>query len=82
MELFTNQWEFAKTPFGTGLEELSAYEDKFERVDLPHDWLIYDTLNLYETSTGWYRKKFTVKRMRKRYTASVLTACIWTLKFT
>lgn len=62
MELFTNQWEFAKTPFGTGLEELSAYEDKFERVDLPHDWLIYDTLNLYETSTGWYRKKFTVKK--------------------
>ncbi len=62
MELFTNQWEFAKTPFGTGLEELSAYEGKFERVDLPHDWLIYDTLNLYETSTGWYRKKFTVKK--------------------
>ena len=62
MELFTNQWEFAKTPLGTGLEELSAYEGKFERVDLPHDWLIYDTLNLYETSTGWYRKKFTVKK--------------------
>ncbi|MHA7967592.1 glycoside hydrolase family 2 TIM barrel-domain containing protein [Paenibacillus sp. CAU 1782] len=27
-------------------------------VDLPHDWLIYDTLNLYENSIGWYRKRF------------------------
>ena len=27
-------------------------------ADLPHDWLIYDTKNLYEDSIGWYRKKF------------------------
>lgn len=24
-------------------------------VTLPHDWLIYDTYNLYENGEGWYR---------------------------
>lgn len=24
-------------------------------VTLPHDWLIYDTHNLYENGEGWYR---------------------------
>ena len=60
--LFTENWEFVKTPFGTPFEELSVYENDFERVDIPHDWLIYDTLNLYETSTGWYRKHFSLKK--------------------
>ncbi|MBQ8906459.1 MAG: DUF4982 domain-containing protein [Ruminococcus sp.] len=52
--LFCDHWEFAKTALGT------AYSDdlNWSRVDLPHDWLIYDTRQLYETSTGWYRKKF------------------------
>ncbi len=26
-------------------------------MDIPHDWLIYNTKALYETSTGWYRRK-------------------------
>ncbi|KAA8783068.1 DUF4982 domain-containing protein [Paenibacillus amylolyticus] len=30
----------------------------FEAVELPHDWLIYNTLDLYENSMGWYRKTF------------------------
>ena len=30
----------------------------FEPVELPHDWLIYNTLDLYENSIGWYRKSF------------------------
>ncbi|WP_260984854.1 glycoside hydrolase family 2 TIM barrel-domain containing protein [Paenibacillus xylanexedens] len=30
----------------------------FEAVELPHDWLIYNTLDLYENSIGWYRKTF------------------------
>lgn len=59
--LFNDNWEFVKTPFGTGMEELASYEQAFSRVDIPHDWLIYDTQNLYETSTGWYRKHFTLE---------------------
>ena len=27
-------------------------------MELPHDWLIYNTLDLYEDSIGWYRKTF------------------------
>lgn len=53
--LFCSGWEFFKAPFG------SDYSDSFEfrPVDIPHDWLIYNTNDLYETSTGWYRKRFT-----------------------
>lgn len=52
--LFCDGWEFCKTPFGT---DYSATLD-FRKTDIPHDWLIYDTNALYETSTGWYRKVF------------------------
>ncbi|WP_418040460.1 glycoside hydrolase family 2 TIM barrel-domain containing protein [Paenibacillus xylanilyticus] len=53
-KLFNDGWQFAKTkldvtdPAGLG----------FEPVELPHDWLIYNTLDLYEDSIGWYRKTF------------------------
>ena len=57
--LFNDNWEFAKTPYGTEREDLGAWVEAFAPVDLPHDWLIYDTENLYETSTGWYRRRFT-----------------------
>ncbi|MGN0633246.1 MAG: glycoside hydrolase family 2 TIM barrel-domain containing protein [Oscillospiraceae bacterium] len=54
-KLFCGGWEFSKNPIGTD------YSDSldFMPVDIPHDYLIYDTNNLYETSTGWYRKSFT-----------------------
>lgn len=52
--LFCDNWEFSKTNLGT------EYSDKLSwtRVDIPHDYLIGNTKNLYETSTGWYRKRF------------------------
>jgi beta-galactosidase len=53
--LFNDGWEFAKS----SLENTDHTTLRFEPVDLPHDWLIYNTLNLYENSIGWYRKKFT-----------------------
>lgn len=52
--LFNNEWEFAKSD----LKNVSSEELKFEAVDIPHDWLIYNTMDLYENSIGWYRKKF------------------------
>lgn len=53
-KLFCDNWEFAKTPFGT------EYADTLDwkHTDIPHDWLIHNTKDLYETSTGWYRKTF------------------------
>ncbi|MDE6728858.1 MAG: glycoside hydrolase family 2, partial [Oscillospiraceae bacterium] len=58
MTLLCDNWEFSKNPIGTEYSE----ELKWERVDIPHDWLIYDTKNLYETSTGWYRRRLHVQK--------------------
>ncbi|WP_110934437.1 glycoside hydrolase family 2 TIM barrel-domain containing protein [Paenibacillus bouchesdurhonensis] len=52
--LFNDGWEFAKSGLGT----MDYAGLAFEPVDIPHDWLIYNTLDLYENSIGWYRKKF------------------------
>ncbi|WP_159887610.1 glycoside hydrolase family 2 TIM barrel-domain containing protein [Paenibacillus puerhi] len=52
--LFNDGWEFAKS----GLEAADCTGLAFEPVDIPHDWLIYNMLNLYENSIGWYRKRF------------------------
>lgn len=53
VKMICDGWEFAKAPIGT------EYSDGFEwkRVDVPHDWLINNTKDLYETCTGWYRRK-------------------------
>jgi len=56
--LFNDGWEFAKS----SLEVIDSTELTFEQVDLPHDWLIHNTLDLYENSIGWYRKRFTFKK--------------------
>lgn len=53
--LFNDGWEFAKS----SLEVTDSTTLTFEPVDIPHDWLIYNTLDLYENSIGWYRKRFT-----------------------
>ncbi|MDQ8733947.1 glycoside hydrolase family 2 TIM barrel-domain containing protein [Paenibacillus sp. LHD-38] len=52
--LFNDGWEFSKS----GLDVTDHAGLHFEPVDLPHDWLIYNTLALYENGIGWYRKKF------------------------
>ena len=54
--LFCDGWEFSMQPIGT------EYRSDFEwmPVDIPHDWLIEDTNDLYKTSTGWYRRRLTV----------------------
>lgn len=59
------------------MEALKEWEGKFAHVDIPHDWLIYDTLHLYETATGWYRKRFPLTAGTDSGVFSGLTACIW-----
>ena len=54
--LFNEDWTFWKSPVGTTLKEAQDSREKFAPVELPHDWLIYDTKNLYEDGFGWYRK--------------------------
>ncbi len=55
--LWNEGWEFCKCSLEC-MELDDIAERRFERVDIPHDWLIADTHNLYEDSIGWYRKRF------------------------
>ncbi|KRE97731.1 glycoside hydrolase [Paenibacillus sp. Soil766] len=52
---FNDGWEFTKS----SLDVIESAALLYEPVDIPHDWLIYNTLDLYENSIGWYRKRFT-----------------------
>lgn len=56
--LFNDGWRFLKTPVETTWQQAMEREGEFQKVDIPHDWLIYDAQNLYEDSTGWYEKRF------------------------
>lgn len=40
-------------------------EAEWDQVDLPHDWMIYDTHALYRDSCGWYRKAFYIEKQIK-----------------
>ncbi len=51
-------WEFSKNPIDTGYSDALCWSP----VQLPHDWMIYNTHDLYETSTGWYRRKLLVTK--------------------
>lgn len=50
-------WEFKKLPLEATFSDFEVVE-LLTPVSLPHDWLIYDTKNLYENSSGWYKKEF------------------------
>ena len=53
--LWNSNWEFGKVLYGEDrLEEAPA---EWQQVDIPHDWLIYDTQQLYANTIGWYRKQ-------------------------
>ena len=64
--LFNNGWMFTKQEVGTRLENVGAESVKWSEVDLPHDWLIYNTNDLYETGEGWYRKNFVAQDVTDR----------------
>ncbi len=62
--LICDNWDFSKNPIDTEYSESLEWN----RVDIPHDWMIYQTQNLYETSTGWYRRKLDITKAEgKRY---------------
>jgi len=60
--LFNDGWTFAKT----GLDAEDWLGLAFGPVDLPHDWLIWNTRNLYENGIGWYRKTFRWRKDGRR----------------
>lgn len=56
--LFNDEWAFTKQALGVTLEQIKDQKRAFQRVDIPHDWLIGQSENLYEDSMGWYLKYF------------------------
>ena len=62
-QLFNDSWFFAKFKLGTSLEDIKKSDNNWKEVDIPHDWLIYDTNNLYEAGEGWYKKQFNIETL-------------------
>ncbi|MBQ2929565.1 MAG: DUF4982 domain-containing protein [Clostridia bacterium] len=56
--LFNDGWQFVKLPSGSSLK--AAESAAWRAVDLPHDFLIAQENNLYETADGWYRRTLAV----------------------
>ena len=52
--LWNDGWQFCLTENGALTAE-SADKEKFTDVEVPHDWLIGDTRDLYRSGDGWYR---------------------------
>ena len=48
-------WAFTKLPLGSTREE--AEGSCWQKVSLPHDWLIWQTADLYESADAWYRRR-------------------------
>ena len=55
--LFNDGWKFALVPVG-GIPK----ESDFNEVDIPHDWHIFDSKNLYKDGDAYYFKRFSVSK--------------------
>ncbi len=51
---WNENWFFCKLPLGSGYQDMKAAA--LCPVTLPHDWLIGNTDDLYESGDGWYIK--------------------------
>ncbi|MCL1995041.1 MAG: DUF4982 domain-containing protein, partial [Defluviitaleaceae bacterium] len=59
-QLLNQNWQFTKQPLDvTDISQISP-QTPWQTLTLPHDWLIYDTTNLYEDSVGFYKRTFVV----------------------
>lgn len=66
--LWNDGWSFLKGTVDTELSQAQEQLQEFCPVDLPHDWLIYDSMHLYEDGNGWYRKCFDWEEADKKAT--------------
>ncbi len=59
-QLFNDQWYFHKEPLDTPMDVF--FETKnWQPVDIPHDWMIYDSEDLYAQGISCYKKTFAVE---------------------
>lgn len=59
-QLFNDNWFFHKEPLETPMDTFFQTED-WQPVDIPHDWMIYDSKDLYAQAVSCYRKTFSVE---------------------
>lgn len=66
--LFNGGWSFWCGEPDLDVSEAGKHLTAFQKVDLPHDWLIADAKNLYRDGCGFYRKIFSMQpKENKRY---------------
>ena len=67
-KLFNGGWSFWCGEQEPNVSEAEKHLAEFQKVDLPHDWLIADAKNLYRDGCGYYRKIFSMQpQEEKRY---------------
>ena len=64
--LWNNGWSFVELPVEADSYIFPATAD-WKPVDIPHDWMIYNTHDLYRDSIGWYKKEFMLEEMKGHY---------------
>ena len=66
--LFNGGWSFWCGEPDLDVSGAGKHLTEFQKVDLPHDWLIADAKNLYRDGCGFYRKIFSMQpKKNKRY---------------
>lgn len=55
-KLFCDNWLFSKQNADASINDIDNID--WQPADIPHDWLIWQTKDLYESSNGFYKKKF------------------------
>ena len=59
IQLINDNWEFLKLPNGSSLSDAKE-NTGWTPVDLPHDWLIWQSDDLYESADAWYRRNIRI----------------------
>lgn len=52
--LINDGWAFVKLSSGSTIDDAEKADS--QPVDLPHDWLIWQEMDLYESADAWYRR--------------------------
>ena len=89
-ELFNDGWQFSKIHLenadqGIDLNDIqsSLKSISLSPVEIPHDWLIYNTKDLYENSVGIYKKSLPCQKKSCKIAdfSFVLKASTWIQAF-
>lgn len=62
-KLWNAGWEFCEQELASENHQIPR-DRVWEKIDIPHDWMIYDVHNLYRDSIGWYHKEFELSELK------------------